>query len=149
MELTETKQRFIELRAQGYSFEKIAKEMGKSKQALIDWSKELSEEIANIKAMELEALYEKHFLLKEHRIKDFACLLNSIKTELGSRDLSDISTDKLLDLFLKYQEALKTEITEPIFKSSGEMQEEQELDELLSRVTELRAAMPQKRLKAV
>ena len=57
MELIEIKQQFIQLRAKGYSFDKIAKELGKAKQTLIDWSKEFQEEIANVKASELESLY--------------------------------------------------------------------------------------------
>ena len=43
MELLQTKERFIELRAKGWSFDKIAKETGKAKQTLIDWSKELQD----------------------------------------------------------------------------------------------------------
>ena len=58
METTELKERFIELRAKGWSFDKIAKETGKAKQTLIDWSKELQDEIGNRKALELEALYD-------------------------------------------------------------------------------------------
>ena len=50
METTELKERFIDLRAKGWSFDKIAKETGKAKQTLIDWSKELQDEIANRKA---------------------------------------------------------------------------------------------------
>ena len=71
MELIEVKEKFIELRAKGYSFDKIAKETGKAKQTLIDWSKELQEEIANLKALELETLYEKYYLLKEVRLQTF------------------------------------------------------------------------------
>ena len=56
MELISIKQEFIELRAKGWSFDKIAKKLGKAKQTLIDWSKELQDEIANRKAIELEAL---------------------------------------------------------------------------------------------
>ena len=44
METIETKRRFIELRAKGYSFDKIAKELGKAKQTLLDWSRELDQE---------------------------------------------------------------------------------------------------------
>ena len=76
MESIDIKERFIELRAKGYSFEKIAKELGKAKQTLIDWSKELQDEIANVKALELEALYEKFYLLKESKITNYGtCLL--------------------------------------------------------------------------
>ena len=52
MEILETKEKFIELRAKGWSFDKIAKELGKAKQTLINWSKELEDEIDNLKALE-------------------------------------------------------------------------------------------------
>ena len=45
MELQEIKNEFIILRAQGWSFDKISKKLGKAKQTLIDWSKELQDEI--------------------------------------------------------------------------------------------------------
>ena len=135
MELLETKEKFIELRAKGWSFEKIAKQLGKAKQTLIDWSKELDDEIANLKALELEALYEKHYLLKENRIETFGELLRKLKDEVMSRDLSDVPTDKLLDLFLKYNSQVKEEIVEPIYKSSKELIREKEDRELLDVLT--------------
>jgi hypothetical protein len=135
-----TKEKFIDLRAQGLSFDKIAKELQTSKQTLIDWSKELQDEIANRKALELETLYESFYLLKEYRLKNFGNLLNKIEKELQARDLSDVPTDKLLDLFLKYNSQLKEEIVEPVFKSSQELQEEKEDRELL----ELFTTMPLK-----
>jgi IS30 family transposase len=144
MELIDTKQQFIELRAKGYSFDKIAKELGKAKQTLIDWSKEFKEEIANLKALELEALYESYYLLKENRIQTFGGLLNRLKEEVLSRDLSDVPTDKLLDLFLKYDSQVKEEIIEPIYKTSTEIKEERLDKELLE---ELTAIKPERRLK--
>lgn len=146
MEVIETKERFIELRAKGWSFDKIAKEIGKAKQTLIDWSKELEDEIANLKALELEALYEKHYLLKENRIETFGVLLRSLKDEVMSRDLSDVPTDKLLDLFLKYNNQIKEEIIEPIYKSSQELIEERQDRELLEELTTLQSE-PLRRLK--
>jgi hypothetical protein len=146
MELLETKERFIELRAKGWSFDKIAKELGKAKQTLIDWSKELQDEIANRKALELEALYETYYLLKENRLQTFGAMLTKIKTEVESRDLSDVPTDKLLDLFLKYNSQVKEEIIEPVFKSSQEIKEERLDRELLDELTTLQTE-PVRRLK--
>ena len=146
MEGIETKERFIELRAKGWSFDKIAKELGKAKQTLIDWSKELEDEIANLKALELEALYEKHYLLKENRIETFGVLLRKLKDEVMSRDLSDVPTDKLLDLFLKYNNQIREEIVEPIYKSSQELIEERQDRELLEELTTLQSD-PLRRLK--
>jgi transcriptional regulator len=146
MELLEIKRRFIELRAKGWSFDKIAKELGKAKQTLIDWSKDLQDEIANSKALELEALYESYYLLKENRLKTFGTMLNKIKEEVERRDLSDVPTDKLLDLFLKYNSQVKEEIVEPIYKTSQEIKEEKQDRELLEELTTLQDE-PIRRLK--
>lgn len=135
MESLETKERFIELRAKGYSFDKIAKEIGKAKQTLIDWSKELEDEIANLKAIELEALYEKYYLHKEQRLELFAEQLSKIKEELEQRDLSQVSTDKLLDLFLKFDTKIGEEIIEPVFKTSQDIIGDKVDKELLEEFT--------------
>ena len=139
MEAIETKERFIELGAKGCSFDKIAKELGKAKQTLIDWSKELQDEIANLKALELEALYEKYYLLKENRLQTFGAMLTKIKEEVERRDLSDVPTDKLLELLLKYNSQVKEEIVEPTFKSSQELIEERQDRELLEELTTLQS----------
>ena len=144
MELTEIKERFIELRAKGWSFDKIAKELGKAKQTLIDWSKELQDEIANLKALELEALYESYYLLKENRLQTFGAMLTKIKEEIERRDLSDVPTDKLLDLLLKYNSQVKEEIVEPIYKTSQEIIEERQDREILEELTNIQ---PVRRLK--
>jgi len=146
MEILQTKERFIELRAKGWSFDKIAKETGKAKQTLIDWSKELQDEIANRKALELEALYESYYLLKENRLQTFGAMLTKIKKEVESRDLSDVPTDKLLDLFLKYNSQIKEEIVEPIYKSSQELIEDKQDRELLEVLTNIQSG-PLMRLK--
>jgi len=136
MELLETKQRFIELRAQGWSFDKIAKELGKAKQTLIDWSKDLQEEIANRRALELEALYETYYLLKEAKIKKYGAILSKITNELESRDFNNVPTGRLLELYLLYFEKLSQEIIEPNFKSSEELKEEALDREILNSLTQ-------------
>jgi hypothetical protein len=146
MELLQTKERFIELRAKGWSYDKIAKELGKAKQTLIDWGKELEDEIANLKALELEALYEKYYLLKESRIETFGELVKKLKDEVMSRDLSEVPTDKLLELLLKYENQLKDEVIEPRFKTSTEIKEDKLDRELLDELTALHSE-PVKRLK--
>ena len=122
MELTETKQKFIELRAQGLSFDKIAKELGKSKQTLIDWSRDLSGEIANLKAIQLEEMYETFYLTKENRLQTLGTMLSKIKEEVDNRNLSEVSTEKLLDLLLKYNSKVAEELVEPIYRSQDEIE---------------------------
>ena len=136
MEPTEQKERFIELRAQGWSFDKIAKELGKAKQTLIDWSRELQDEIANRKAMELDTLYEKYYLHKANRRQTFGELLTRIREEIAGRDLTDVPTEKLLDLYIKYSDKVKEEVVDPKFKTSQEIYEERAEAELLDRLTD-------------
>ena len=116
MEILETKHRFIELRAKGYSFDKIALELNKAKQTLIDWSRELKEEIEIRKATELELIYESYFLLKKSRLQSLGDILLRIETEIGQMSLSTIPTDKLLDIYLKYSNQIKAEL-EPVNES--------------------------------
>jgi len=110
----ETKERFIELRAKGLSFEKIARQLKVSKQTLINWSKELSTIISNLRAIELEALQEKDYLTKSARIELFGERLEAIKTELDRRDLSEIPTAKLFEFLEKYGRILKEEVVEGV-----------------------------------
>lgn len=116
------KEKFIELRSKGHSYKRISKELGKCKQTLVDWSRKYEEEIANFKSMEIEALNEKYFLQKQRKIEVFGESLMAIQKELSSRDLREVPTDKLMDLFLKYFAFLETEKVEPIFKTTGEIE---------------------------
>ena len=65
----EQKHRFVELRAKGHSYARIAKELGVSKGTLVNWNAELKTEIAQARSIELEALQEEFYLLKEGRIR--------------------------------------------------------------------------------
>jgi len=125
MDTLDIKERFIELRARGYSYDRISKELGKAKQTLVDWGKDLQEVVAQRRALELEALYESYSLLKEEKIKRYGAILGKITDELQQRDFTKIPTGRLLELYLMYFERLGDEVTEPIFKSSQEIQEEE------------------------
>jgi len=105
----EQKSRFIHLRAKGLSYAKIAKELKVSTSTLSNWNQELQEEIAEAKAMELEALQEEYFMLKEGRIRLLGGQLKTIQEEISGRDLSKVSTEKLMELQLRYFDELKTE----------------------------------------
>jgi len=110
---TELKLDFVELRAKGWSYRRIASRLKVSKSTQVTWSQELEAEITSLKAMELEALYETYYLLKEGRIRLLGAILRKLKREISSRDFSEVATDKLLELLLKYQEALQAEYVEP------------------------------------
>ncbi len=109
----EQKALFVDLRAKGHSLSKIAKRLGVAKQTACNWNTELEEEIATLKAFELEALQERYYLLKEARIKLLGEQLGRINKEILSRPLDGVDTSKLLDLQLKYYAELKAEFVDP------------------------------------
>ena len=99
----EQKSRFIHLRANGNSYARIAKELGVSKGTLVNWNTELEADIAQARSIELEALQEEFFLLKEGRIRLLGEQLKAIQVEISKRDLSKVKTDKLMELQLRYE----------------------------------------------
>src|SRR3954454_22827561 len=105
----ELKAEFVQLRGKGLPFVRIAERLGVAKSTLANWSAELEAEIASARAMELEALQEEFFLLKEGRIRLLGEQLQRLRHELASRDLSSVPTDKLMELLLKYHAVLKEE----------------------------------------
>jgi transcriptional regulator with XRE-family HTH domain len=134
------KDQFIQLRAEGYSFEKISKKLKKAKGTLIEWERDFEEEISNCKALHLEQLYEKYFLLKQSRLELFGEMLLKLKKELDTRTFASVPTEKLLDLVAKYHGLLKEEYTEPQFSTQQQQQEQkqekQDLDNLLTLLTD-------------
>jgi transposase-like protein len=108
----EQKHRFVVMRAKGYSYARIARELGGSKGTLTAWNTEMEAEIAKMRALELEALQEEFFLLKEGRIRLIGEQLKAIQAEIGKRDLAKVNTDKLLELQLRYFGELKGEYVE-------------------------------------
>lgn len=113
------KKKFVELRAKGFSIRKIARKLRHSPQTCLNWQAELEDEIARLKAIELEALYEKYHLLKEHRIELLGSQIEAIRRELKNRDLGELSTEKLLDLQLRYIDEACKEYVEPKLIPAG------------------------------
>src|SRR5918993_4906422 len=98
----ELKAEFVQLRAKGLPYVRIAERLGVAKSTLANWNADLEARIASARAMELEALQEEFFLLKEGRIRLLGEQLLRLRSELAGRDLADVPTDKLLDLLLKH-----------------------------------------------
>ena len=106
MKDNETKARFVELRGQGLPLKRIADEIGVSKTTLVNWEQDFKEQIDNLRAMELEALYDKYFLSVRKKVEFFGDVLSRIQGELETRDLSTIPTEKLFAMYAHfYREA--------------------------------------------
>lgn len=124
MQSLEIKNKFIELRVKGISYDKIASELQVSKQTLINWSKENRYEISNLKKIEKETFIEKLELSEKNRLENFSLIFKRIRDEIAKRDLSSIPTEKLLELFLKYIDLNKELDTKIVFSQSiGQMEQ--------------------------
>ncbi len=97
----EMKRRFIELRGQGKSQRAVADELGIGLQTVVRWERELKEQIENYKAMELEALLERHRLTVQAQIESYGVELARVTEELQKRDLAGVKTPKLYDIMIK------------------------------------------------
>ncbi|HFI0321059.1 TPA: helix-turn-helix domain-containing protein [Streptococcus suis] len=109
MKSPEIKTEFIALRAQGKTFEYIAKKLNISKSTCSAWEKELKTAIADLKQEQLNELYDTYYMTKEARIKKLGDILDKIDNTLDQSDLAEVPLEKLLDFKLKYTEALKAE----------------------------------------
>lgn len=127
----ETRMQFIELRAQGKSYKQICSSLNIAKSTAVDWGRELEHEIARLKAVELEALYDMYSMQKEARIKALGQMLQRMEAEIAHRDLTKVNTGRLLELYLAYHQQAALEVVEPRFMSTQEEQAEKEHQALL------------------
>ena len=113
MKSIEEKQRFVELRAKGLSFERIAEELKVSKPTLIKWSEELFHEVQEAQFYELENLLENYKLMRKQRFELYCKLLSSALTELESRaaagKLQKVPTEKLLNMVEQLEKRVQQE----------------------------------------
>ena len=113
----ETQQRFVELRAQGWSFVRIAKELNVAKGTLITWSRKLRFEIQNHRAVELEGLRERLIANRETRAQLLSEQLRKIEAELHTRNLSTVSTTRLYSLAAALRHEILAETDAGVFSS--------------------------------
>lgn len=132
---TEQEDRILLLRAKGKSYSTISKEERISKQTAVDICKKYEERISALRALELDEMYEKQRITYEERISAHANLMKRIREEIESRDLSDISTDKLIELFIKQNETIREELIEPQFRSREEQERDREERNLLNSIS--------------
>jgi len=119
MKEAKTRQKFLELRAQGKSLRAIEIEIGTNRGTLAKWESECKEELENLRAMELEAMREEYSLTTQARIERFGRQLQRVTEELENRDLSDIPTPRLVDLAIKLDTKLREEGPTPTITSEA------------------------------
>ena len=104
-----TIQRFIELRVKGEVFTRIAAELKVSKTTLIAWSHKHQHTIANLIAIEQENRLHTHLASSEARMQKLGEQLCAAEMELAQRDLTTLSTGRLLSHVENLQRRLQRE----------------------------------------
>jgi len=94
----ETRERFVELRAQGRSFESIAEELNVSKTTLITWSQKLDREIQNARYLAYQKLIEQYKMTKIERINSLMQQLQKINNAIDEIDIKELSYKDLIIL---------------------------------------------------
>jgi hypothetical protein len=97
----ETIDRFIELRAQGWTLVRISAELNVSKPTLIAWSRKHRYSIQNLRALETEVISQHSKLSRQNCLELLGEHLRRLCEELARRDLADIPTARLLVLIAR------------------------------------------------
>jgi len=109
--------KFVELRAQGWTLPHIATELHVSKRTLVDWNREFAADVKSMRALELELLKEKFLASREEDLNRLARLKKDVDDELSGRTLKFLSIEKLfrlsLDLGQQIQDAQQNTEEEP------------------------------------
>lgn len=117
-----TKLQIISLRAQGHSYAKIAEEVKVSKQTAIDVARAERDQIDTLQATEMEALFEAHQINLKGRLEQLSTLQRRLLEEIKKRDLSDLPTKDLINLYLSTSKSIKEEVFAPEILSSSEQE---------------------------
>jgi transposase len=116
------KQQIITLRAEGLSYAKIAEQTKVSKQTAIDIVGEQKDAVSTLEATQWEALFEATKVNLKGRIDQLTALQNRLREEIERRDLSDLPTKDLVNLYLSTTKSLKEEVFTPTIQTTGEQQ---------------------------
>ena len=95
---TDTKSQFLQLRAKGWSLARIATQINVSPRTLVDWNRQLSDELRVLKALEIEALQEKILATHEAELTRLSRQLQRVEEEAAERKLKFVDTEDLFRL---------------------------------------------------
>jgi hypothetical protein len=109
-----TVQRFIELRAQGWTYARLMTELNVTKPTLIAWSRKHQFQIQNLKAIEMEALREKWLATTTDRVNALGEQLRQVEAELAARQPAALTTPQLF--------ALARSLRRQIEQATGQLQ---------------------------
>jgi transposase len=110
---TNIKEQFIQLRAEGWSYDKIALEINVSKSTQIEWAKELKKELYTAEYNKATELMEQSHLNRAAALKKAAEQLDRVVKAIEAKDLNQENLKTLLAM----QEKLEHEMTDMVYST--------------------------------
>jgi transposase len=104
---TDTRSKFVELRAKGWSLARISADLNVSQRTLVDWQRQEKSNIDLLRAIEFEALREKVQATHNHQLLRLKEELNRIEQELAKRTIEYVSTENLYRLASMYRSEIR------------------------------------------
>jgi hypothetical protein len=102
----DTKSEIIRLRGLDYSFDVIATKSGVSKPKVMAICSEFDGEISTVKQRQLNATVEDLSYATEQRSDLYRKLIGKLHTEISSRDITEVSTERLFTMLERTERSL-------------------------------------------
>jgi len=109
MKEQETVEKFIQLRAENKSYDKISKLLKVSKPTLIGWGKKQKANIDKLKSIRLEQILEKYKLTQEDRITRLAKELKLAWDSFEKKDYDSLSKREIILIIMRLEQSLRKE----------------------------------------
>jgi len=95
MHSTDTKSKFLELRAKDWSLARISKQLDVSVRTLVEWNRQHRDELRTLRAVEIEALQEKLLATHEHQLTTLVTQLKCLDEQIAVQKLEFVETKDL------------------------------------------------------
>jgi predicted DNA-binding protein YlxM (UPF0122 family) len=102
----DVKEEVIRLRALDYSFDRIASTLNISKPKVVDICSEFNDEIETAKTIQKNTLIDDFAYSTEERSKLYRELIAKIHAEILSRDIKQVSTERLFTMLERVERSL-------------------------------------------
>ena len=100
--------KFIELRAQGWSLNHIASELRIAKRTLVEWSREQSDQIKSLRALLQETAQEKLAASHEEELARLLRTQKDVEDELANRPLYRLPLEKLFEVAADLRQEIRS-----------------------------------------
>jgi hypothetical protein len=139
----ELKEEFIRLRVKGFSLSAIGAKLGKSTPTMMEWKRELEEQITVAEIAKLDNIRKEFFLGENDILESLGSLILDLRRGRIGKDFSELSLSKSVTLELqtigKAIDVWKSKyefFNETYTKSNDDKNNDGDLDNLLSEFTE-------------